>query len=109
MNNFLTNLSLFFVIVLFGMPLQAQDASGRIETHPYIGEAQAHTFTVTTLGANVSAVSAQRGGTIQIYMNAGQSHARQDYRLKCSLRLDDPSLPGPDGQHVIEHARRGVA
>lgn len=27
MNNFLTHLSLFFVIVLFGMPLQAQDAS----------------------------------------------------------------------------------
>ncbi len=82
--------------------LQAQDASGRNETHPYIGEAQAHTFTVKTLGANVSAVSAQRGGAIQIYMNAGQSYALQNYRLKCSLCLDDPSLPGSDMEHVID-------
>ena len=72
--------------------LQARDASGRNEAHPYIGAPQAHTFMVTTLGANVSAVSAQRGGTIEIYMNAGLDNAQQDYRLTYSL-CADPNLP----------------
>lgn len=68
--------------------VRAKDASGRDETHPYIGEAQAHTFTVTTLGANVSAVSAQRGGTIEVYMNAGLDNARRSYHLAYSLSAD---------------------
>lgn len=68
--------------------LRAQDSSGRDETHPYIGQPQAHTFTVTRLGANVSAVSAQRGGAIQIYMNAGTVCAGQRYTLIWS-RYDD--------------------
>ena len=68
--------------------LQAKDASGRDETHPYIGEPQAHTFTVTTVGADVSAVSAQRGGSIEIYMNGGLDNAQQRYRLAYSLSAD---------------------
>jgi len=76
--------------------LQARDASGRDETHPYIGQAQAHTFAVTRLGANVSAISAQRGGTIEITMNAGLEHARQSYRLRCSLATDSGTLDGSD-------------
>ncbi len=68
--------------------LQAKDASGRNEKHPYIGEPQAHTFRVTALGANVSAVSAQRGGTIEIYMNAGAANAGQMYRLTYSVAAD---------------------
>lgn len=70
--------------------LRAQDGSGRDETHPYIGAAQAHTFTVTTLGANVSAVSARRGGTIAIYMNAGIDNARRSYHLAYSIAADSP-------------------
>ena len=72
--------------------LQAKDASGRDETHPYIGAPQARTFTVTTLGANVSAVSAQRGGTIEIYMNASPDNAQQQYHLTSSLCID-PNFP----------------
>ena len=61
--------------------LQAKDASGRDETHPYIGAPQAHAFAVTTVGASVSAVSAARGGTVEIYMNAGTDNARRGYDL----------------------------
>jgi hypothetical protein len=68
--------------------LRARDASGRDETHPYIGEAQAHTFTVRRLGANVSAVSARRGGTIQLYVNVGVGNARRAYRLTYSPDAD---------------------
>lgn len=68
--------------------LRAQDASGRDETHPYIGEPQAHTFTVAGLGASASAVSAQRGGTIEIYMNAGADNAGLDYSLSYSVCAD---------------------
>ncbi|MEN6576401.1 MAG: agmatine deiminase family protein [Phycisphaerales bacterium] len=68
--------------------LEAKDASGRDETHPYIGPAQAHTFTVTTLGANVSAVSAKKGGTVELYINTGANHAQQGYRLAYSVIAD---------------------
>ncbi len=77
--------------------LRATDASGRDETHPLIGVPQAHTFTVTTLGTNVSAVSVQRGGTIEIYMNAGLDNAQQSYHLAYTL-CADPNLP--DGPQV---------
>ncbi|MEN6576214.1 MAG: agmatine deiminase family protein [Phycisphaerales bacterium] len=75
--------------------LRARDASGRDETHPYIGEPQAHTFTATTLGANVSAISAQRGGTVEVYMNAGLDNAQQSYRLSYSLSADTELLENP--------------
>jgi agmatine deiminase len=75
--------------------LQAKDASGRNEKHPYIGEPQAHTFTVTALGANVSAVSARRGGTIEICMNAGVANAQQDYRLTYSVSADSETAQSP--------------
>jgi len=74
--------------------LQARDGSGRNETHPYIGEAQAHTFTVTALGANVSAVSAQRGGAIEIYLNLGPANAQQAYRLMYSIQSSDTDSQG---------------
>ena len=76
--------------------LQAKDASGRDETHPYVGRAQAHTFTVTTLGAGVSAVSACRGGTIEFYINAGVDKAQRPYRLACSVSADPNSPEAPD-------------
>ncbi len=75
--------------------LRAKDASGRDETHPYIGKPQAHIFTVTALGANVSAVSAQRGGTIEIYVNAGVDNARQNYHLAYSLSAGSEPAESP--------------
>ena len=75
--------------------LWAQNGSGRDETHPYIGAAQARTFTVTTLGADVSAVSAQRGGTIKIAMNAGGDNAQQSYHLRCSIDADSETPESP--------------
>jgi hypothetical protein len=76
--------------------LRARDASGRDETHPYIGAAQAHTFKVTRLGASISAVSAQRGAAAAIYINAGVANARQPYRLKYSLATDSEAFERPD-------------
>jgi len=75
--------------------LRARDASGRDETHPYIGEPQAHPFTVTALGANVSAVSARRGGAIEIYMNAGVDNAREHYHLAYSLSHESQTVENP--------------
>ncbi|MEN6576399.1 MAG: agmatine deiminase family protein [Phycisphaerales bacterium] len=75
--------------------IEARDASGRDETHPYIGQAQAHTFTVTTLGANVSAVSAKKGGTVEFYINTGADHAQQAYRLAYSVTADPNSTESP--------------
>jgi len=76
--------------------LEAKDASGRDETHPYIGPAQAHTFTVTTLGANVSAVSAKKGGTVEFYINAGAEGAQRSYRLAYSVTVDPNSTESPE-------------
>jgi len=75
--------------------IEAKDASGRDETHPYIGPAQAHTFTATTLGANVSAVSAKKGGTVEFYINTGADHAQQAYRLAYSVTADPSSTESP--------------
>jgi hypothetical protein len=75
--------------------LRARDASGRDETHPYIGAPQAHVFTVTRLGANISAVSAQRGGAVEIHMNAGAGHAAQGYHLAYALEVDFRGAASP--------------
>lgn len=88
--------------------LQARDASGRNETHPYIGAPQAHTFTATTLGAGVSAVSAERGADVAIYVNAGERNGRQSYRLTCSLSSDseNPQDVLPDTTVFTDFAGR---
>jgi agmatine/peptidylarginine deiminase len=78
--------------------LRAKDASGRDETHPYIGKAQAHTFSVATLGSSVSAVSAARGGSIEFYANLGPDKGLQTYHLCCSI------LDGLDGPNTLDVA-----
>ena len=75
--------------------LRARDASGRDETHPYIGAPQAHVFTVTRLGANISAVSAQRGGAAEIYINAGAENAGRSYHLAYALDADSQGAVSP--------------
>ena len=73
--------------------LHAEDASGRSENHPYIGAPQAHTFAVKPFGADVSAVSANKGGTIDFYLNAGADGAQQDYSIQYTLELEEPGMP----------------
>ena len=71
--------------------LHAKDASGRSENHPYIGAPQAHTFTVKPFGANVSAISTSKGGTINFYFNAGTDNAQEDYNIQTTLTIKDPN------------------
>jgi hypothetical protein len=77
--------------------LHVEDGSGRSENYPYIGEADAHRFTVTHFGSNVSAFSAKNGGVIDFFLNAGSAHADRDYFVLGSLSGTQPGLTLPGG------------
>jgi len=78
--------------------INAVDASGRNENHPYIGESDAHTFTANHLGGSISAMSANAGGVVDFYMNAGSANCNRDYILLGSVSGTQPGTPLPGGQ-----------
>lgn len=77
--------------------IHAEEASGRGEYHPYIGEPQAHSFEVTHLGNDVSALSVEAGGVVHFYLNAGAAHAGKKYFLLASVSGTTPGTPLPGG------------
>jgi hypothetical protein len=95
--------------------IHAEDASGRKENHPYIGEIGAHQFTVQPLGSDISAISAANGGVVEFQLDAGVANAGRSYYLLASRSGTAPgmSLPGglvlplnPDA--FMGHARRNA-
>ena len=76
--------------------VQAEDASGRNESHPYVGAANPHSFTVTHLGTDVSGVSLAQGGTVGFQLNAGAANAGRSYFMLGSASGTSPgtNLPG---------------
>ncbi len=94
--------------------IHAEDASGRSEFHPYVGEAAAHRFTVRPLGSETNAISASAGGTVDFLLDAGTANAGRDYVLLASASGTSPGLPLPGGLtlplnpdaffHVVRHS-----
>lgn len=77
--------------------IHGEDASGRSEYHPYMGAPGAHSFRVTTLGSNASALTGRLGASIDFYLNAGPSNSGREYRLLCTASGTQPGLPLPGG------------
>lgn len=77
--------------------VHAADGSGRSENHPYIGEPDAHTFTVNTLGIDRNALSAEKGGKIRFFLNAGPDKAGRHYFILGSVSGTAPGHPLPGG------------
>ncbi|MHC4946502.1 MAG: agmatine deiminase family protein [Planctomycetota bacterium] len=76
--------------------IHAEDGSGRSENHPYIGESGAHSLKVTTLGIDKTALSEEKGGVVEFYLNAGSDKAGRDYFILGSISGTAPGtlLPG---------------
>lgn len=77
--------------------IHAEDASGRSEDHPYIGEPGAHSFLVNDLGVDRSALSTLEGGEVNLYLNAGASNANRNYFILGSLSGTQPGIGLPGG------------
>jgi len=78
--------------------IHAEDASGRSEDHPYIGEPDPHTFTVNTLGTDIKAISADAGGVVNLHLNAGPANSNRNYFVLGSASGTEPGFTLPGGQ-----------
>jgi agmatine/peptidylarginine deiminase len=77
--------------------IHAEDGSGRSENHPYIGEPDAHSFTVSHLGSDVSALSADAGGVVNLFLNAGDANSDRKYFVLGSVSGTTPGYVLPGG------------
>jgi hypothetical protein len=77
--------------------IHAEDASGRSENHPYIGEPDPHGFTVSTLGTDRNALSRKKGGEVELYLNAGPGNAGRKYFILGSVSGTAPGYGLPGG------------
>lgn len=78
----------------------AEDGSVRSENHPYVGAPDAHTFTVTHFGSNVSAISASTGGVVDFFLNAGSANGNRNYFVLGSVSGTEPGITLPGGLNL---------
>ena len=81
----------------------AEDASGRIETHPYQGDLDPIVFTVydPIFGSDVTEISARDGGLVNFSLDAGAANGGRDYFILGTLSGTSPGLPLPGGQVIL--------
>lgn len=77
--------------------VHAEDASGRGENHPYVGELGAHDFVVNTLGTDVRGISVQDVGEVEFLLDAGPANAGRTYFLLGSASGTSPGTQLPGG------------
>jgi len=82
--------------------INAQDASGRDENHPYIGEPGAHTFLSynpynPTLNADVFEISESTGGQVNFSLDASVDNANRNYILLATASGTSPGIILPGG------------
>jgi agmatine/peptidylarginine deiminase len=77
--------------------VHAEDASGRSESHPYVGAPGAHSFVVNTLGTDVRAVSTRDVGPVEFLLDAGPANAGRPYLLLGTTSGTKPGLQLPGG------------
>jgi agmatine/peptidylarginine deiminase len=77
--------------------IHVSDGSGRSENHPYIGAPDAHCFRVSHFGAQCNVLSAEIGGVVDFFLNAGSAHGDRDYIVLGSMSGTEPGIPLPGG------------
>jgi agmatine/peptidylarginine deiminase len=83
--------------------INAQDASGRDENHPYAGGAGPHSFFSydPILGADVLEIPWRFGATVNFSLNAGAGNAYRDYILLAGASGTSPGFPLPGGLETL--------